>query len=832
MICLMRLSIPKLGLRVFITTLAAGVSQLHAADYYVSPRGSTDAVGSLARPFRTITRALEDASAGDRILLLEGCYAEPVAVGGIHGAKNAPITIGAASGARVIFDGTDELAGTWKLVTPSSPEGGLIQPAQWKRIGDHKLYAMQLEQDIHALIYDGRLMSDARWPNARWDDPWRLDRYMVLRLASEDSKPGEIHDGVPTENTLEESSKWIHYERSQLNHRDESLADTGLDFTGASVLLSSFWTSFGTRVTGHKAGQNYFTFDTEFHGSGSLQTEAIRHIVNRVEWDNPRIFARSTHGSIHYFLMGLPALDIPQEWFYRRSSRTLYFISPDGSAPVPGKARGKRHDHLLIIKDSEHVHVKGIEFSGASALLQDCRHSRIEDCSFRFSAYNKFVLGNYDMPVTTQIDNSSSNGDTKYGNALINCRFQYLDGNAFKGSSAGLTVDNVLIYQTQMTTLGSDSRSASLDSPLVVRRVTLSDIGASVGIRGGGIDSVYELNNLQRFGGLQYDGAGLQMGGTEQKIYRWNWSHDHPKFSYRFDTPKYGPEATHGEMSYNVAWNTPGGYMVKGDKHLFHNNLLLGEEASVFLFNLPEWASSNRHTLAANNAVPAFWADRRKGKAEMLATLKNNVTGDIAQHLRDPDNLDFRPKKGSSLINAGAAIKPADVPWKTTPITRPEEIGGNCPDIGAYEYGSSHYWIPGFKFRHASTPVPPDGTTTAKNDCDLMWLGGYKADTHDLYLGMSAEEVASATKDGPAFRKTFRGPANIFDPGELEHGKTYFWRVDAISVGKIIKGSTWKFTVATKTADGSTGVGGRAEAREVEFGIRSSTSHHRRRRPQ
>ena len=101
----------------------------------------------------------------------------------------------------------------------------------------------------------------------------------------------------------------------------------------------------------------------------------------------------------------------------------------------------------------------------------------------------------------------------------------------------------------------------------------------------------------------------------------------------------------------------------------------------------------------------------------------------------------------------------------------------------------------GFKFPKASTPVPPDGTTTAKSDCDLMWLGGYKADTHDLYFGTSAEEVASAAKDDLAFRKTFRGSANIFDPGELKRGRTYFWRIDAIRDGKTIKGETWKFTV-------------------------------------
>jgi len=68
-----------------------------------------------------------------------------------------------------------------------------------------------------------------------------------------------------------------------------------------------------------------------------------------------------------------------------------------------------------------------------------------------------------------KIDNSRSNGDTTYGNSLINCQFQYLGDNAFKGSSAGVTVDNILICQAQMTTLGSDSRSVSFDSPRIVR---------------------------------------------------------------------------------------------------------------------------------------------------------------------------------------------------------------------------------------------------------------------------------------------------------------------------------------------------------------------------
>ena len=47
--------------------------------------------------------------------------------------------------------------------------------------------------------------------------------------------------------------------------------------------------------------------------------------------------------------MGLPALDIPEEWFYHQQSKTLYFIAPDGKQPERGKARGKRRDFAISI---------------------------------------------------------------------------------------------------------------------------------------------------------------------------------------------------------------------------------------------------------------------------------------------------------------------------------------------------------------------------------------------------------------------------------------------------------------------------------------------------
>ena len=779
---------------------------LMGKNVYVSTSGSDTADGSESSPLGSIEKAASKVSAGDTIVLRGGRYAEPAVIRGLKGRENKPITITSHPGEKVLFDGTDLLEGEWKQVTPGSAEGKLIQKTQWRRIGDNKLYSMKVDNDIYALIYDGKLMSDARWPNARWDDPWRLDRYNVLRRATEKSTPGQLHDGLPTENTFEESSKWILYDRDDLTKNRESLAETGLDFSDAVVVISYAWTSFGTRITAHEAGSNSFKFDTEFTGSGSLQKEAVSFVINRLEWDNPKRFKKSGHGGIHFFFEGLPALDIQQEWWYHQPTKTLYFISPDGEKPQTGKTRGKRRDYLVTVKDSNYVHFKGTLFFGSAILMEDCENSRIEDCNFKFSAYNKFALGNFDMPVTVRIANQEER--ELHHNALLNCQFTYLDGNAFEGRSGGLTIDNILIYRTQQTTLGSDSRSMSIDRPLVVRRCTIDDVGASVGIKGGGIDSVYELNNISRFGGLQYDGAALQMGGRNHFIYRYNWSHDHPKRSYRFDAASY-PEYSNafGEMSYNIAWNTPGGFAIKGDDHLIQNNVLIGE-TKMELFNMERWASENKRTLVANNIVPAFSAginDRVESKsrkrAEVVSIMKNNFTDDPATALRDPDNLDFRPKKGSSLIGAGYEIQKSDVPWKKVPFTGAGSFVGKGPDIGAYEYGSQVYWIPGFQFAHASTPVPPDGTKTAKSDCDLMWLGGYKANSHELYFGTSHEEVSKATKNVKAFKKSFAGTDNIFTPPSLRPGATYYWRVDAVRNGKVNKGRIWQFSVGTAADD-------------------------------
>ena len=93
----------------------------------------------------------------------------------------------------------------------------------------------------------------------------------------------------------------------------------------------------------------------------------------------------------------------------------------------------------------------------------------------------------------------------------------------------------------------------------------------------------------------------------------------------------------------------------------------------------------------------------------------------------------------------------------------------------------------------ASSPVPADGATDVPRDADLSWTPGVSAVTHDLYVGESFDDVDAATvPTNPGLDIT------SYDPGRLELGKTYYWRVDEVNGAPdntIFKGNVWSFTV-------------------------------------
>jgi len=84
-------------------------------------------------------------------------------------------------------------------------------------------------------------------------------------------------------------------------------------------------------------------------------------------------------------------------------------------------------------------------------------------------------------------------------------------------------------------------------------------------------------------------------------------------------------------------------------------------------------------------------------------------------------------------------------------------------------------------------PAPADGALFVEPDVDLAWNKGVGAALHYVYFADNFEDVNSAEGGGFVLGTTY-------DPGPLETGKTYYWRVDTSDGVTTLKGAVWSFT--------------------------------------
>ncbi len=93
----------------------------------------------------------------------------------------------------------------------------------------------------------------------------------------------------------------------------------------------------------------------------------------------------------------------------------------------------------------------------------------------------------------------------------------------------------------------------------------------------------------------------------------------------------------------------------------------------------------------------------------------------------------------------------------------------------------------------ASNPCPPDEVKNVPFETRLYWSSGCFADSHNVYFGETLADV-----DVNATPLCTRQMTN-FNPGTLELGKTYYWRIDEVNQADNIvwTGDIWQF----KTTD-------------------------------
>ncbi|MEX0988198.1 MAG: right-handed parallel beta-helix repeat-containing protein [Bacteroidales bacterium] len=741
---------------ILLCIILVGTSDLYSKEYYVAPNGDDSGSGSLEQPFKTIQHAVKQLKAGDTCYLRGGRYHEAVHISNLKGLENKQITILPFNNEHVILDGTKEIKSVW-----NSHKGHIVKT--------------RLNDEIWQLFVGNESMISARWPNAQWKDGAMFDQEKTWAHQSDQSQYGKMVN----------------------DHDFRDLAQADVDFTNALVMLNiGAWNTFATRVTSHKKGSNTFTYEKNLWD----------RLAQDVYWE-----MRKETG--WYFFEGsLNMLDTATEWVYQADSKELYIWPSDNESPENLDIRGKTLTYALHFENSEYLKISGLHFFGSTFHIESANHVSIEDCDFKYPSYSKRMLGVTEEPEVTTIDGIE--------NTLRNCTFAYTDGTGLKIRGERNLIENCYFHEINYSCVGD---AVTVDGgegvETIFRRNTIHTGGASVGYRSGPANLI-EYNNIFDIGYLQSDGALIQVSGSAQPgtVIRYNWLHESAQASRFDDDPKYGVrfdgsfigylagarDFPHGgTIHHNVVWDTRSMY-VKGDSQLVYHNLSFDNLRNDIAirsavgnpvpkdplkgFNYQGWGpgidhpGENDNSITRNNLAGQISSNLRSPSNGLPGKHSNNWTGDVRSQLRDPDNLDFRLSTESRLNDAGYYID--GITGKT---------GNVLPDIGPYETNNGHYWIPGRQSQQASNPIPPNVAISIDIDADLMWLEGYKADSHEVYFGNSYKAVNEASPVSNEYQGVL--DSNILEMDQLNFCETYFWRVDVIQGTKKIKGKIWRFTV-------------------------------------
>jgi len=137
-------------------------------------------------------------------------------------------------------------------------------------------------------------------------------------------------------------------------------------------------------------------------------------------------------------------------------------------------------------------------------------------------------------------------------------------------------------------------------------------------------------------------------------------------------------------------------------------------------------------------------------------------------------------------------------------------VDANSFDPGNLAFGKTYYWRVDeitadgklykgqvWRFRMVSAkaerPKPSNGLKNVSQQVKLSWKPSKFAKAHRLYFGTDKQQVENATASSRLCKGLFKLGQESFDPGPLDEGTFYYWRVDEISDLGVAKGDTWSF---------------------------------------
>lgn len=105
--------------------------------------------------------------------------------------------------------------------------------------------------------------------------------------------------------------------------------------------------------------------------------------------------------------------------------------------------------------------------------------------------------------------------------------------------------------------------------------------------------------------------------------------------------------------------------------------------------------------------------------------------------------------------------------WRIDQIYSEEEVKG---DVWSFTILPANAWNP-----------KPVTNAIVEPDRTLVWSKGESGDSYDVYFGSDYNQVETADHNSPEYKGNQPIDANSYDPGPLEQGKKYYWRIEQIN---------------------------------------------------
>lgn len=176
---------------------------------------------------------------------------------------------------------------------------------------------------------------NARWPSGRWDDK--------SVFSSSSWKHGHANSTL-----VQKPEAWNKPIKPSLlvdrEGKEPSLAASGLDATGASVVLNfRGWKTVSTTVLEHKSGSDRFSYSYQ------------------PEWGT---MTGSTVGRVdlYYLENKLEFLDVETEWYYDQVTRRLHVRTRNDEHPCKLRIQARTQSYAFMIGDTKHLVLQDLSF--------------------------------------------------------------------------------------------------------------------------------------------------------------------------------------------------------------------------------------------------------------------------------------------------------------------------------------------------------------------------------------------------------------------------------------------------------------------------------------